>query len=269
MGRAAAWALVPIAALAAASAATLGVPREREAGACSCVGPRLALLSPDRVDDAPLNARVRVEVPANRSAGGAPGKVVLRAVGGGEVAVTTRTFKPGGWVELAELTPKAPLAPSTQYELALLDPEQYPSTVVFGTFRTGVSADTTAPRLERLGPAVVHRNAQHGSGSCQIAGPWVTFENVGAVDPARAGAQLSFGVWVGDAAGRVDTSKPPVSLVSAGRGAIAIGRTSLCDPHDFPLPKAGPLVLGVAAIDEAGNASAARTVRVNLAGGVP
>lgn len=251
-----------LAALAAAFVAP-GESGEREAGACSCAGPRLTLLSPERVDDAPLNAKVRVEVPAN----GSSGKITLRVVGGAEVAVTMNRYKPGGWLELVELVPKAPLGASTRYEVASVDLDQYPSTVVFGTFRTGVSADTTAPRVERLGAAVAHRSRRSGGGSCQVAGPWVTIEGVRAVDPGRAEAQLAVGVWLGDAAGNVDASKPPTAIVSPFKGTLHVGRTSLCDPHDFPLPKGGSAWLGVAALDEAGNASGLRKMRVDLSGG--
>jgi hypothetical protein len=244
-----------------------GVPGGREAGACSCAGPKLTLLSPERVDDAPLNARVRVEAPVRQ--GGASGKIVLRAVGGAAIAATARSFSPGGAVEITELVPQAPLAASTRYEVALVDPEQYPSTIVFGTFRTGTATDTKAPRLDRVGAASAHRSKRPGGGSCQVPGPWVVIEGVGASDPGRAGAQLAFGVWLGDASGGVDASKPPTAIVTAFRGALHVGRTSLCDPRDFPLPKGKSVWLGVAAIDEAGNASAVRRVRVDLAGGGP
>ncbi|HEU4408253.1 MAG TPA: hypothetical protein VFS43_23525 [Polyangiaceae bacterium] len=258
--------LAPALAAAATTLAAPGGPGEREAGACSCMGPRLTLLSPERVDNAPVNARVRAEVPASRLPGSAANKLVLRAVGGAEVAVTMRTFAPGGRVEVVELVPRASLEPSTRYEVAFVDPEQYPSTIVFGTFRTGGAADTTPPRLGRLGPASAHRSKRAGGGSCQIAGPWVVVEGVRADDPDRAGAQLSFGVWLGDASGGIDASKPPTTIVSASRRVLHVGRTSLCDPHDFPLPKAGPIWLGIAALDEAGNASPLRRVRVNMAG---
>src|SRR3954467_12567514 len=121
-------------------------PLEREAGACSCLGPQTALLGPDRVDDAPLNARVRLVTPASggRSAGAL---AVLRVHGGNDVALTRTTIAPGGSLSTIELVPTARLSAATQYEVALVEPGSVPETTVIGTFRTGSAPDTIAPRI--------------------------------------------------------------------------------------------------------------------------
>ena len=79
---------------AAVLAAPLLLSWVTDAHACSCVGPRVRYLTPDRLDDAPLNARVRLEVPLGRRAGApASPRRVLRENGTGrEIEVTERAF---------------------------------------------------------------------------------------------------------------------------------------------------------------------------------
>jgi hypothetical protein len=236
----------------------------REAGACSCVGPQSALLTPDRVDDAPLNTRVRVELASSKGGG----RLVLRAVGSSaDIPTAARTMTPGGWLEIVELVPQKPLAPDTRHLVALVDRAQHPTTTVIGTFKTGTSTDTSAPRIDAFGTATAHRNAGLvGGGSCSVPGPWVTIDTIRADDPGRRDAQIVFGVWLGDASGRVDATKPPTTILRSYDGGLNIGQMSLCDPRSFPLPSSRFAWLGIAALDEAGNASALRKVHVELRG---
>jgi hypothetical protein len=237
----------------------------RDVGACSCSGPQTTLLTPDRVDDAPLDAKVRVELPV--ASPSTPSAVLLRVHGRTTpVAVSTRVIAPGGWSSFVELTPTAALEPDTRYEVATVDPNAVPSTRVFGTFRTGRGKDTTAPRLDAMGPAIAYKNANVMGGMCGVPGPWVIVDGVLSEDPGRRDAQVLFAVWLGDANGTIDTKRPPTSLERAHDGHLAIGQTSLCDPHAFPFPKTPFVWLGIAALDESGNASALRRVRVDLAG---
>jgi hypothetical protein len=261
LGRTALTALVTIAALSAAVASG-----EREVGACSCSGPETTLLGPERVDDVPLNTKVRVEVPA-QSIGGVGAVPMLRVHGRATpIATTTRVIAPGGWASFVELTPSAPLEPSTQYEVATVDTSKVPPNRVFGTFRTGRATDTTAPRVDSMGPAVAYKNTNAMGSMCMVPGPWVTIEGVVADDPGRRDAQLVFAVWLGDASGAIDTRKAPTSLERAHGGRLDLGQTSLCDPHAFPFPKTPFVWIGIAAMDEAGNTSAVRRMRVDLAG---
>ena len=241
-------------------------PLERDAGACSCVEPHAALVDPDRVDDAPLNARIRLETPASGIASAAGGTAVLRVHHGSEAPTSSRLIAPGGWVSMIELTPSASLAPATQYEVALLDPTAFPSATVIGTFRTGDARDTVPPRIDAMGPAVAFKNSHAQGAACQVPGPWVIIEGVRAEDPGRPKAQLVFGVWLADRAGNVDVKNPPTAMVTSHDGTLRIGQTSLCDRHSFPMPKTPFMQLGIAALDEAGNVSAVRRVRVDLAG---
>jgi len=238
-------------------------PLEREAGACSCAAATITLAGPDRVDDAPRNARVRVEVPQARGPSARP--VVLRVHGGSEVPTSSRTTASGGALSTLELVPGAPLAAATQYEVATVDPASVPAITVFGTFRTGSASDVTAPRIDALGAASAFKIANARGEACQIQGPWVIIEDVHASDPGRPDAQLAFAVWLGDAAGNVDTRRPPTAIVWSREDRLTIGQSSLCDPHAFPIPKATSMVLGIAALDEAGNQSTLRRVRVDLA----
>lgn len=239
----------------------------RDAGACSCVPPESALLAPDRVDDAPVNSKVRIEVP---SYGGAA-VPVLRVHGGAEVPVKTRKIS-GGDLDVLELTPLAPLTPSTQYVIATIDNAHHPPIHVLGTFKTAATAapDTTPPRFERLGAPVTSRPGSAAmSSSCGVPGPWVTFDEVQASDPGRAKAQIVIGVWLGDASGKIDDAKPPTRLLPTERGSLVIGRSSLCMPRDFPFPAASHAWLGLSPIDEAGNVGAMRKVKVDLKAGRP
>jgi hypothetical protein len=264
MGRAVVRLAVTFACAGACAAVFLEAgPIEREAGACSCLGPQVALRGPDRVDDAPRNVRVRVEVPVRT--GGAPSPpLVLRVHGGDAVATTTRTASPGGAVSTVELVPAAPLAAATQYEVSTTDPAHVPAVTVYGTFRTGDTRDVTAPRIDALGAASVYAHANARGEACQIPGPWVVVEGVHASDPGRPQAQLAFAVWLADATGALDPRKPPTAILWTYEDRLTIGASSLCDPHAFPIPKAASMVVGIAALDEAGNQSAVRRITVNL-----
>ncbi len=241
----------------AVSAACAFVPL-RDAGACSCLGPRPALLTPDRVDDAPLNTRVRLELPT-----GTTSSVVLREHGGPDVPVTRRG-SPSGMLTMVELSPVSPLLPSKQYEVALIDPQRHPATTVIGTFRTGTAIDATHPRLDAMGAPAVYRNPQPMGAACQVGGPWIDIDGIVAVDPERPAAQLLVAVWVGDGFGRFDTSRVPDAIYKPYEATITVGQRSLCDPRSFPFPKGGQVALAFAAVDEAGNASAIRRIRVDL-----
>lgn len=260
-------------AVAAASAvlvlvlATAGT--ERAAGACSCGGPEIALVSPDRVDDAPLNTKIRLELPNAATMRTQPGVTgpYLRTHDGEKVVVTTsRAIAPGGWLDSVDLTPTSPLAASTQYEIVMLDPSAIPSAIVIGTFKTATTADTTPPRLDAVGAGIAFKNAHASGAGCEVSGPWVIVEGIRAEDPGRPDAQLSLAIWLGDASGNVDTRKPPTAIRTTHDAKLHLGRLSICDPHDFPLPKTPVMWVGIAAVDEAGNTSAMRRVRVDIAG---
>lgn len=237
----------------------------RDAGACSCAGPRTRLLAPTAADDVPLNARVRLWGPA---AAASSARYALRVHGQtAEVAVTTRTM-PYGDVSILELVPNAPLAPGAQYEVATIDDTAHPPVTVYGTFTTGADMDTTAPHVDEPGTVSV----KHGThfGTCGTPGPWIAIEGMRASDPGRAKAQLAIAFWVADANGKIDDTKPPTAIEkieptrAPGATSLTLGNASVCDPRSFPFPKrGGPFGLGLALVDEAGNKSATRRVRLD------
>ncbi|HEU4410010.1 MAG TPA: hypothetical protein VFS43_32445 [Polyangiaceae bacterium] len=264
-----------------------------EAVACPVVEPKPSVLTPAREVEASLNERVRVLLPPEGRYGGGPGALRLRARPGPgveprEIAVRARPLGSAwGYFSLVELTPLAPLAPSTRYEVALVrsDPQQQPPLVVFGAFRTGGSADTTAPRIESVAGVKVQRGDDP---ACTPDTPQVVLEGLEARDPGRPKAQLLFGVWLADASGNIDPSRPPDDILGLDEPppppppspdapnaapppkvgpSLVIGRRRGCDdPSALALPAGPSIALGVAAIDEAGNASALRRVKVAVPG---
>jgi hypothetical protein len=229
--------------------------------ACSCFGPALSVLTPQRPEGVPTNTRVRVMVPAVSQGQSLP-TLALRTRGGAEVAARSRVY-PDAAESLVELTPVSPLAPDTRYEIAVVDSTRHPATTVVSTFVTGKDADVSAPVLDSLGTVAVKMNLHFGGGDCSIAGPWVTVDGFRVHDPGRSDAELLFGVWGRNAQGVLDTNRPPDALLAPYRQALTIGRSSLCDMRDFPLK--GPIVpLAIAVVDEAGNTSAKRRINVDV-----
>lgn len=242
---------------------------ERSANACSCAGPEIVYLGPKGAD-APLNAHVRVDVPP-----GTGGTYVLRthptpAAPAVVTPTTTSVYSVGtSGLETVDLTPLASLAPRTRYEVVLVRAGTHPPNTVVGTFVTGTSTDTVAPRFSSLGKVSTRLNlGLVGGGMCSVRGPWLTVSGYGVEDPGRPDARLAFLVWGPDAKGKVDTSTTPSALVEPYRGVVAIGQTSLCDPRSFPLPGAR-ITLAIAAVDEAGNRSAPKTFQADLSRPTP
>lgn len=237
---------------------------EREgARACSCVSPHMSFLSPSATTAAPTNARVRIEAPSSNLV---TSRFVLRVHNGANVATTVKTY-PESMVTIVELVPSAPLPASTRFEVASIDPSVHPPTTVIGTFTTGATADTTAPRLDSLGKQHTRLNTTFGGGDCSIAGPWIQLDDFVAQDD-RADAQLAFGVWAANASGVIDTTRQPDALVFPYEKRLSIGQTSLCDPRRFPLTGTS-ISLAVATIDESGNASRAIRLRADLTKNTP
>ena len=150
---------------------------------------------------------------------------------------------------------------------ASIDPTAHPPTTVIATFKTASAADTTAPRLDSLGKQRTHLNTVFGGGDCSIQGPWISFTDFVASDD-RADAKLAFGVWAPSAAGVIDTTRPPDTLVFPYERTLSIGQTSLCDPRRFAF--SGSIVsFAIAAIDDAGNTSRAIRIRADLTKNTP
>jgi hypothetical protein len=243
----------------------------RDADACSCAAGPPAMITPGPI--APLNAHVRIEVASYASTSSV---FELRVHKGAPVATTSKKTSPG-LVDATELVPLAPLAPHTRYDVAEIVRDMHPPIVVFGTFETGDAADTTAPRIDRNGVAQAHSLSAVRAGSgfhvlrstCSAVEPRIEIEGIHASDPGRADAKLAFAIWRAEASGRIDDTRAPAATLLANGDSLVIGRSSICDPHNFALADKGVVVLGVAAVDEAGNKSPTRTLRVDMSAAVP
>ena len=249
-------------ALFSAAIAVAVLAKHDGAGACSCVGPHMAFLSPS-TSAAPTNARVRIEAPSSNLV---TSRFVLRVHNGANVGTTVKTY-PEAMVTIVELVPNAALPASTRFEVASIDLSVHPPTTVIGTFMTGTAPDTTAPRLDSLGKQRTRINTRYGGGDCSIAGPWIQLDDFVARDD-RADGQLAFGVWSATPAGVIDTTRQPDVLLFPYEHRLSIGQTSLCDPRRFAL-SGSSISLAVAAIDESGNASRAIRIRADLTKNTP
>lgn len=230
--------------------------QEQSAQACSCVQPRLAMITTD-VSDAALNSHVRLEVPHGR------GSYLLRAHRGPDVPTKVLVL-PGRWVDMIDLEPLTKLRSETRYEVAIDDPTVHPRTTVVGTFKTGALVDTTPPVLTSLGKRQTHLlGVGPQRGMCSVAGPWVTFAGIVANDPGRPAAELLYAVWAVDRAGSSVFERPPLALLQAEKGEITLGQTSACDPRGVPLTGTSAKWY-IVAIDEAGNRSLPKLVEVDL-----
>lgn len=231
----------------------------RDAHACTCEGPEPTLLSPAWTNDVPSNTKVRVELLTDV---GADTRVVLRTTSGATVETTTRAIGDDP-VNVIELTPVAPLAASTRYEVMVVDPRAHPPKHVFATFATNAVPlmDTTAPRIDTAGAIRVEKfsNTRPG-GSCSMPGPWVALD-IGASDPGRPSAKLLYGVWLDD------PTKPPLRILDHAPDSLVVGQAWACRRQGFPFPSKGPVTIAIAAIDEAGNASEPKKLRADFTTG--
>jgi hypothetical protein len=238
----------------------------RDAAACSCVPPEPQLLSPERSVAAPLNTKIVVLVPSHLA-----GRLELARVGAKTKISAREQRRVLGDVIQLEISPASPLEPGARYSVSWVDPSESPSTLVFGSFKTADMRDDKPPSLAKLGTATPYRLRNPMGSMCQTAHPWVEISAVEGSDPGRAQARLLYAVWVDDGTGKLNTKLPPSALLPLDeKGVLRIGNASLCTPLKFPFPnRPQQLVLAIAAVDEAGNTSPARSVRVALGAAQP
>jgi hypothetical protein len=242
--------------------AVLTVVNARSARACSLPPPvsSSTLLTP--ATSLPLNGRVRVSLPGS-SDGSGPGSdprldVSIRPVQGEPVPAKVELV-PGGvldWSAIAVLTPDAPLAPSTTYEVLTRFPTDgcggpcpTAEPVVIGTVTTGTTTDDTPPSFAGL--ATVTEGTYETCDSSACCGPY-GIRRFGLTWGEATDA-------VGVAAYRVyrldDKGQRQLALETAGKTASGF---SLCDglpsgggPGFVQLYGAG--TFAVTAVDLAGN----------------
>lgn len=221
-----------------------------DADACSCAPPRPEMLSPARLAKAPVNARVRLTLPNYLK-----GSLVLRKHQGADVP-HQRIDSAGRSMPHVELVPKQQLEPNTRYEVALVNPEEHPSTFVFGTFVTGTDVDTVAPTDPKITRTVVNAQRWSAMTSCAVGTPWAQIVLNKSEDPGRTDVPVLYAVWAATGKAKIDLNGPPTAFVQEAEGKLKLGRTSYCDPDEFPLPTNGTVSLAIAAVDPAGNRSA-------------
>lgn len=206
--------------------------------------------------DVPLNQRVRVEL----DWGDRAKKPILREYHGADVPVNARAWSDDRYVEV-ELVPTQLLKPKTIYQV-FVEGRANP----IGDFVTGTSVDTTPPTL--AAPMSVFEDADPTAfgPACESKGPWIQLGPLVASDPGRPSTKLLYAVWALDGNNPPGPATPPDRLLPAeANGWLFIGKPSVCASHDFPLAQRhGTFTFAVAAVDEAGNASATTVLQVQL-----
>jgi hypothetical protein len=229
-----------------------------DVNACSCVPPRPVLLSPESSIQAPLNTHIRITLPTYLK-----GNLVFRKHQGADVPFQ-RFDSPAQRTPHIALVPSKPLDPDTRYEIALVNPEAHPSTFVFGTFVTGKDVDSTAPTNPKITRTVVNAHRSSMMTSCAVSTPWAQIFLNKSEDPGRTDVPILYAVWSATGKNKIDLNGPPTAFVREDGGKLKLGRTSYCDPDEFPLPPTGTVSLAIAAVDSAGNRSAVQRTTLTM-----
>jgi len=227
-----------------------------EAARAGCGAPPPKLLLPIDGQDAPLNSKITVSLEQRDWID----RVVLRPMGGTPVGVSKTPLPSPVGLVLVQLSPDQPLAPRTQYELAIVGPPgNHPGTLIFGTFSTGGASDDAPPALRVDGAHYFEE--ENGVGS-----PLAWLEvGVGTEDGDRRGTKSLFAIWLPDAKGRLATNGPADFYVPQDGAVVRISSYDICSGWYVPLPaKLGSAEVGIAAIDEANNRSRTARVKVNF-----
>jgi hypothetical protein len=230
-----------------AASATLLVADTHDARACSPPEQGVSsreVLPGDGATGVPRNARITVRYDAYQAE--PQGTLSLRAQGGEPVAVTVTSPRDRGVT--AQLTPTAPLAPSTTYEVldTLTVPcNQFDLTpcigepVVVATFTTGAGLDTSPPQIADV--SIENFFECGGDSSC---GPYSSYVShtltFGGVQDDSGAAWVRY-VYA-DADGNV--------LFGPTEDGYAIRH---CEPSDGTSYREVPRTFTVRAIDLAGN----------------
>lgn len=255
----------------------------RDAGAiCGRPGDVIFVPHGDRV--APLNAHVRLELPATwrttaldcskpsdapPPSACRPGRfeLVLRPAltsrtEGNDVATTKResVLADAGTVELI---PTRLLVAHTRYEVWLQDDSTTHRSRIVAIFTTGDAVDRQAPTWSGITRAFRH----HDLGECErdeiaiLAPP--------ASDDQTPASQIRYGIWIGRGQGRIDYDAPPLTYaesspivqragVDRAEVGLSLGSEAVVRPGERFLK------IGLRALDLAGNASTPSETTVKL-----
>lgn len=222
---------------------------------CGALAP--SLLFPIDGQEAPLNSKITISLGVQRDW---VSRVVLRPRRGAAVEVSNAPLPgPLGQV-LVQLSPKQPLEPNTQYELAIIRPaDDHPNALIFGTFVTGSTSDGKAPTIRLEGSHYFEEADRDG-----VVKSWLEI-GVGTEDGDRQGTGKMFAIWFPDAKGRLVTTGPAALYVRQDASVVRVSSPDLCNGWNVPLPsKLGATEFGLAALDEANNRSAIVRVKVDF-----
>lgn len=217
---------------------------------------------PHRGVPVPMNAHVLITAPATWR-GDATLLLVTaprRGRATDRVAVKEEAWRTAE-VERIELTPLAPLAPSTAYELRSSRGE------VLGAFTTSVMEDKRAPTWSGVTRGSLYRfragviDVECGTSLLDVEGPSE------AVDDQTTSEDIRYAVWAGKPGAPLDYTLPPLAWTarspyrSEGRFGLDYGSSEF--GNDIDLPKERPLRIGIKAYDLANNATAPSEITVN------
>ena len=237
-----------------------GTAHALRADACSCAQPTASLLFPKSGAETPRNVRIRIESPKLAHA-----RFVLRSGNQKDVPLRIRESELG-WITQYELAPTAPLKPNTQYEVGIVYEKKRPPTTVLGWFRTNSEIQQTPPAKLKVKKATVYRNPNAMGSMCGVRTP---FAKIIVSSPKKTGGAL-YGVWLAKA-GKLNLKTIPTAVFKGRPGdkldspwSITLGKRSLCAPLAFPLPRRGTAMVGIAAIDAAGNPGPLTRLQLNV-----
>lgn len=244
-----------------ALALALALASARPAHALSCAASYVRLLSPAE-QDAPLNARVLVEVFAMKGQTVELDTIALRVKGAAAALRAARQLRAGsGDIRIVELVPAARLAPATGYELVW---GRGATLRAVGGFTTGRVADRTAPVLRELKARFLDQESSNpwwGPGKRRHRYLHLKLGR-GAGEPVTPVA-----LWLAPGGGKLDYTRPPTTYYSDYPDGVALGQTpSACPLTNLELPvgKGRTLRLGVRAVDGAGNLSSPLEAELDL-----
>lgn len=217
------------------------IARAEVAHACSCAAPRI-VVSPEGVD-APVNATIVAWVPTWRRAKAPDVALSLRKKNGATVEVDSRKLGAADQI-VFELTPKAKLAPNTEYEV-FAEGEASP----VGSFKTGTQQLATAPNWKGVASTDYFQDKAVCC-DCSTSDPYAVVELQEKITDDKL---YRVAIWMAGADGKIDYKKPPTTY--ARGSTMYLGHPSTCGTANFVFPKQKALKLGFKLVDLAGNAS--------------
>jgi len=188
-----------------------------------------------------------------------------------------------------ELIPKAPLPPSTRYDV--IEYRENKRRYLIDTFPTGVATDTTPPQWG--GPLQVEyrvvapiKQKGHVPGKPRVITldmldhqDYIAIVGPAPEDDVTPSASIRYAVWIGNEKDPIDFSKPPdvhkaeAMFVPDGakRARFTLGSVYLCDACDVDIAGRGekPFKIGVKPYDLAGNYGAPVELVVDFKKPVP